>query len=297
MAATDPSRKSVAHGLKRALSWVKTVLSWLGNYWVRAVIIAILGIYLGEKLDDTESWVRIRYEVFKFLQNLSWQKPEPQRTVLVLIGDEEYWKGELHFRAPIKRDYLARIVDAAAAANAAVIALDFDLRSSSPEGTPREDPEYQGETDKLKQAITTAASSRKKIVLAKTIGMDNAGNYVIESDIYDPIPAEWQNVRLGYHVFSDDTRLLPPVLNTSTGPLEPFSLAIARAENARSLKNISDFTETRYAGFLPRTTEFDIVSAHELLNGERKWMLENKVVIVGGVWHALGYNRGPQRGA
>jgi len=124
--------------------------------------------------------------------------------------------------------------------------------------------------------------------------MDNAGNYVIESDIYDPIPAEWQNVRLGYHVFSDDTRLLPPVLNTSTGPLEPFSLAIARAENARSLKNISDFTETRYAGFLPRTTEFDIVSAHELLNGERKWMLENKVVIVGGVWHALGYNRGPQ---
>src|SRR5882762_7143258 len=154
--ATDVAKSSPA-GQKSG--WPKTILSWLKNYWVRVVIIAIIGIVLGEKVDDTELWINYRYHVYQFLQSLSPRKPHPQRTVVVLVGDNEYWAGkDLQARVPIKRDYLARLVDKASSANAAVIALDFDLRSPSPEGNPLEYPAYQKETDALLLAIQKAAN-------------------------------------------------------------------------------------------------------------------------------------------
>jgi CHASE2 domain-containing sensor protein len=273
--------------------WDRFPFSLLKNYWVRVIIIAIVGIYIGERLDETECWIRIRYEVFQRLQNLSPRKPHPQRTVLVLIDDDDYYKEPLQSRVPIKRDYLAGLVDAISAANAATIALDFDLRSPRPEGDPSEFPEYQGETNKLIQSITTASSMGKSIVLTKTIHDEGVGEYVIESDIYDPVPGAWQNVKTGYHVFSDDTRRFPPVLMTIKGqPVEPFSLSIARAENAASLKDIPNFADTLYAGFIP-LGEFDKVSAREVLNGQKREKLANKVVLISGVWHQFGYQRGP----
>ena len=292
--ASAESKNEVKDSSKTALSWVGIPLSFLKKYWVRVALVAILGIYVGEIINDTECWVRIRYGAYQFLQSLSWRKPHAQRTVLVLIGDDEYWKGELESRVPIKRDYLAKLVDAASAANAAVIALDFDLRSPSPEGNPSEFPEYQAETTKLIDAITSASSSGKKIVLTKTLHDEGGGIFVTESDIYEPMPTQWQNVRTGYHVFADDTRRLPPVLKTKTGQLiEPFSLALARAENAPALEDIADFTATLYAGFLP-TDKFPKVYATDLLKNDKKPDLANKVVIISGVWHQLGFDRGAE---
>ena len=140
----DPSKDVTPGGGRKPRAWLNTPLSWLKNYWFRVVIIAIIGIAVGEKVDNTELWIGYRYHVYQLLQNLSPRKPHPQRTALVLIGDNEYWSGlDLQNRVPIKRNYLARLVDAASAANAAVIALDFDLRSPSPDGNPLESPDYQ----------------------------------------------------------------------------------------------------------------------------------------------------------
>ncbi|HYJ85761.1 MAG TPA: CHASE2 domain-containing protein [Pyrinomonadaceae bacterium] len=268
------------------------LFSWQ-SYWIRVIIVAVAGIYLGERLDHTECWSHVRYAVYQFLQDLSWRKPYPQRTALVLIDDEEYWKGELQARVPVKRDYLARLVTAAASANAAVIALDFDLRSPSPDGNPREYPEYMGETKKLIEAITSAVKSGKKVVLTKTIHDEGDEEYVVESDIYEPLPPEWTNVRMGYHVFDDDSRILPPVIKTTTGQsIEPFALAIARADNAASLENIPDLTAELYAGFLP-VGKFTKISSRELLNNDKKTeLLSSKIVIISGVWHQFGYERG-----
>ena len=61
---------------------------------------------------------------------------QPMST-LVLIGDDEFWLGELSGRRPVKRSYLAIIVRAldSESVNASVIALDFDLRLPKPNAT------------------------------------------------------------------------------------------------------------------------------------------------------------------
>lgn len=49
-----------------------------------------------------------------------------RRTVLVMVGDEEFWKGEgLAGRTPTKRSYLAGLLRAVGRAGPEVIALDF----------------------------------------------------------------------------------------------------------------------------------------------------------------------------
>lgn len=292
---TTDATKETSLGAGNGKRWFRTPLSWLKNYWVRVVIIAIIGIGLGEKADDTELWIGYRYHVYQLLQNLSPRRPHPQRTVLVLVGDNEYWSGkDLQARVPIKRDYLARLVDEAAAANAAVIALDFDLRSPSPEGNPLEFPEYQKETDALLLAIQKAATSGKKIVLTKTVGEVGPDAIGTESDIYGREDPGWENVSTGYHVLPDDTRLLPLALKINTGrAIDSFCLAIARSENTPTLSDISDFGAKFYAGFI-RPDQFSRLTADELLNHDQKTkILANRVVMISGDWHSLGPNRGP----
>ncbi|HEX9544299.1 MAG TPA: CHASE2 domain-containing protein [Pyrinomonadaceae bacterium] len=274
--------------------WLKTILSWLKNYWVRVVIIAIIGIVLGEIVDDTELWINYRYHVYQFLQSLPPRKAHPKRTVLVLIGDNEYWSGkDLQARVPLKRDYLARLVDEASSANAALIALDFDLRSPSPEGNPLEYPAYQKETDALLLAIQRAAASGRKIVLTKTVGEASPNLLRTESDIYGREDPGWANVSTGYHILPDDVRLLPLALKMNTGrTIDSFCLAIARAEDTPTLSDISDFETKFYAGFI-HPEKFTRLTADELLNHDPKTkMLANKVVMISGVWHSLAKNQG-----
>ena len=120
--------------------------SIVSNYWLRVIAVAVLGIFIGVRLDETEALLNLRYRVSAFIQGLNPRDADAQRTALVLVTDEEYWKGELHGRTPIRRDYLARLVDAAVQSRAAVIALDFDFRSTTSDG-PVEPPEFQKETN------------------------------------------------------------------------------------------------------------------------------------------------------
>lgn len=93
--------------------------------------LVVLGVWLGRWLEQQEFALDLRHKASHLMQ----QSPRGafvQRMVVVLIGDEEYWKGELARRAPIKRDYLAKPVKQLDIADPALIALDFDLRSQTP---------------------------------------------------------------------------------------------------------------------------------------------------------------------
>src|SRR4051794_2781791 len=102
--------------------YLRTLLS---NYWVRTALIIVLGIFIAHKAEDTDAWLNTRYHLFQWLQWLSPRGADVQRTVMVMIGDEEYYRpdGELKRRVPLRRDYVAKLVDAAVAANAGVIVL------------------------------------------------------------------------------------------------------------------------------------------------------------------------------
>ena len=272
----------------------------LSNYWFRTVLIIAAGVLIARKVDDTDVWLNTRYHIFQGLQWFSPRGADVQRTAMVIIGDEEYYKpdGELQRRVPLRRDYLAKLVDKAVAANAAVIALDFTLSSPDPKGNPVELPQYQSETTQLVEAIKRAAGAGKKVVLTRTINQvsheEGKETYELESDIYGSDVAQWNNVSTGYHVLPDDVRNLPLAVRSADGRLlESFCLAIARADNAASVKKLGDLTAIRYASFIPQD-DFPKLSADELLNGSPKTSdLANRVTIISGAWHQFGPNRGP----
>ena len=256
---------------------------------------------MAHKAEDTEAWLSTRYQIFQWVQWLSPRGADVQRSVMVIIGDDEYYRsdGELQRRSPIRRDYLAKLVDAAAAANAGVIALDFTFSSPDPKGNPVELPQYQPETAKLIEAIKRAASAGKKVVLTRTIHEvsheEGKWTYELESDIYGPEVSQWENVSTGYHVLPDDIRKLPLAVRSADGGLlESFCLAIARADNAASTKKLNDLTAVRYAGFIPEDEFPNKLSADELINGSPKnSFLANRVAIISGAWHQFGFGRGP----
>lgn len=279
---------------------VRKYLRQLANrgvwYWLRVAVLIIAGIYLGDWLAERDYWINQRYKAYQFLQSQIPRKAHPQRTVLVLIGDEEYWKGELGARVPVRRDYLARMVETIDKANPAVVAIDFDLRSPSPDGQPVEFSAYRDETNKLLDAVK-AASHNRKIILPKTVGYDDQHNYVSESDIYNGFDFENDNVRVGYIALPPDVRQVPWLsLHVKNGdPINSFSQAIARADNEEAMQNLPEKIPLPYGSYM-RPEAFTVVSASEVLSRAPKVFekLAHKVVILGGSWHFQGYNRGPQ---
>ena len=60
-------------------------------------------------------------------QGVSGKYPYDKNTVVVLIGDKEFWGTELARRSPLNREYLARLVVALDKLDPKVIALDNNI--------------------------------------------------------------------------------------------------------------------------------------------------------------------------
>jgi CHASE2 domain-containing sensor protein len=244
--------------------------------------------------------------------------PEPKFVTVVLIYDDEYWLGYPAGRRPLKRDYLARIVDKLVLANTHVIALDIDTRLPDP--TSMEIPaDYRDETNTFITAIRNAAKQGKNIVLATPISVDELGRYRQDSDIYqasglckssvgkesassnaaDPDTAQDKNISCGYISLPYDPLALPGPLPLKDGRLlDSFALAIARAQYPDVVKRLIERigTSERYGRFIS-TDKFTqsnvLISARSLLEGKAdKRKLEARAVIVGGYWSTFAAKRG-----
>jgi CHASE2 domain-containing sensor protein len=285
------------------------------HYWVTTVLIlaiATLGsqfVYNQLKLGDARSYL------FQHLLEGGLNPPESKDIKIVLIGDDDYWQGELAGRRPVKRDYLARLVDKLVALNVYVIALDFDVRLPNP-GSMEIPDDYKAETQILIDAIEAAARQGKKLVLATPLSFAGKRNqYRRDSDIYQANglclphdaaaaakqPAWFDNIVCGYIILPYDPLAVPPVVDLSDGStLDPFSLAIAKAVRpgyiARVTKQIG--RQERYASFISHdgfTESNSVFSAQAVRSGlvERS-ELDSKVVIVGAYWSRDAAGRGPK---
>jgi CHASE2 domain-containing sensor protein len=261
------------------------------RHWTRILIIIFVGMLIGDFLAEQGWWRALQFKVDQSLQNLRPRAPLAETTALVLIDDEEYW-GELGGRAPLRRDYLAKIIRAVDAAGPSVIAIDFDLRSTSPEGRPIEFPEYLSETKYLVAAIKDA-SRHCTVVLPRTIGLDEDQlTYSAKADIYDGYDFEGGDVQAGYIALSDDIREIPLSLKTKGGgTIDSFSQVITRAY-AGGLP-IPKSEALVYGGFL-RPEAFFRYSSKKVLEGEQGLLepLKHKIVIIGGAWHTRSFNSG-----
>src|ERR1041384_7495045 len=127
------------------------------TYWAGVVVFIVLGMLFSDWAARQDFWPKARYVPYQFLTTLGGRKPPPQTPVVVLVDDDEYWRGEPARRAPIKRTYLAKLLRAIDAAEPAVIAVDFDLSSPTPDGSVVEHPDYVEETATLLRTIRELA--------------------------------------------------------------------------------------------------------------------------------------------
>jgi CHASE2 domain-containing sensor protein len=262
-------------------------------YWVRLLMTVIIVQSLVTWADG-KGWITgYRYSFHRFLQNTSPKRAVDRDTVVVTIGDDEYWKGSLQGRVPIKRDYLARVIEALDVAEAKVIALDFDLRSPTPDGKPVESPDYADETKKFLETVRRVAP-RRAVVLPRTI-WKNGGEYITNADIYNGYDFGSPNVFEGYIALPYDRLKIPLTLKLREGmPLDSFSMAIVRAFRPRALDDLPQAIDALYGSFI-NEKDFDRKTAHEVLDADPNVLREylgGRVVIVGGAWSKWAYGIG-----
>lgn len=267
------------------------------RYWIIAAVLIAIGTFLGDWLGGLPAWVSARYRVYWILQGLAPHPPHAKRTALVVIGDAEYWQGELGRRVPIKRNYLARLLRKLDAADPALIALDFDLRS--PSETLIEHPDYVDETTEFITAVK-AVSLNRTIVLSRSIHQSVSKNeYSLEHSIYDGNGLDPSAVRAGYIQLPFDIRQIPLMLNLEDGSqLDSFSGAVVRAVDEKALEDAQSQGEDSlpYGSYM-KAEDFPQFSAAHVLEadpGVLKSKLKYKIVIVGAAWHRNAFERGEQ---
>jgi len=310
---------------ERSVKWLRRLQEMGLRYWMSAVIVLIVSVAGAGFVYDYLRLTSARAWLFEQLVALNPRPLEPRFVKVVLVRDDEYWTGYPAGRRPIKRDYLAQLVDKLASANAQVIALDFDTRLPLPTSLeiPKDyERDYEKETDELIRAILRAANAGKKVVLAKIISWDTDAGYELEPDIYQPygictgidkdgrwenpgtprFPATTQsreNISCGYIALPYDVLVVPSRLQLAGGGyLDSFALAVARAKLPEIVSAmISRFgANLSYANQIPEAQleKYHVTySARELFGGTSwKEELASRAVIVGAHWSALAYQRG-----
>jgi CHASE2 domain-containing sensor protein len=260
------------------------------RYWTIVAIVLVVSFFANPSLDRYLNLVTFRYRLFQWLAERQANPPVASHVKLVLIRDDDYWHGATPGRRPLNRAYLAKIVEALDKDEAAVIALDFDMKLPDP-SVHIVAQSLVGETDKLIAAIIHAAENKRHVVLSKDIR--GAGEpYLLSPDIYQlygmcmrlhddgsfdhtgtpsfPISdAAKAYIDCGYIAVPRDMRLLPPRLKVEGGgTLESFALRLARATEADVSETLAD--KPTYASYI-RLDSFDVAHGaygHYDENGE-----------------------------
>jgi CHASE2 domain-containing sensor protein len=260
-------------------------------HWHVAAVLATAGLLAGDWLSHNPTALRMRYRAYQTLNQRAAPYTRSNDIVLVLIGDEEYWRGELARRIPIDRSYLAELVRKIGAVGPRVLALDFDLRPETRRLRELEHPQYSVETRKLAKAIHDVLETcRCTIVLPRNLIKTEEGDYVPQIDALDAAKVD-RHVLRGYILPLEDIRKVPMRLPLRTGlAAESFATAIAGAinqnavEDARRNQHSLPYARFRGAKFFPRMSAADAMRAPDTL--------AHKIVIIGAAWSRYAYADG-----
>ncbi len=270
------------------------------RYWALAGAFIVAGMILSYVIERGDLYLELSYGAYQQLQRTSpFEMDHALNVVFVAVGDDEFWKGELEQRIPIKRDYLARLVAALDQADPWVLGIDFTLRSPVAEGGLVETPAYAGETAKL---IAAVEAFRNHIVLPATVneyGYDRGtDSYPLDSSIFGSYKFANPRVRQGYLNIPHDIRTIPlTVPITGTGATLPsFSQVIADILDPRNRGNRRSHAAL-FGGFMP-TTGFVTIPAGEVLKnpaGSWRERIQHHTVLIGSFAHEDADGRGPYR--
>ncbi len=275
------------------------------RHWIVMLVLIAGGTLIGHWISREQIWIDLRYSVYQRTFDLTHLRGSlyPKRTSLVLVQDEEYWKGELAGRVPIKRDYIARLIRKLDAADAALIAVDFDLRSPAPDGSLAEHPDYLAETGQLREAVKQVGS-RRPIVLPALVGFDAEGNYVAQSTVFRGFDFRGVDVRSGYIQLPYDLRRVPVSIPLSDGTtLDSFAGAIVAAADPVAYARLVHRAQEAlpFGSYMPESAfassgnDKTLFSAAEVLRQDSavlRRQLGHRIVIIGGAWSANAFHTG-----
>jgi CHASE2 domain-containing sensor protein len=285
-------------GTRKVFTWCWTKLTDKGLfYWITVVLLIAFGVWAGEKLEARHFAMEKRYELYQFMTHRIPNKPYAERTRMVLISDEEFWRGEMANRLPLDRNYLARLLHKLKDADPAVIAFDLNFQSPMPDGTLNVNPKYATETQNFLNKVKEVSHGQKgiPIVLPKTVRFRD-GYYFTESDVFDGFDFGDSKVSFGHILLPFDYRKVPLALMMKNGDsIDSFAEAIVRIDNSQALTAISGEGKLPF-GYYLYESQFPRVFARQVLNSDDTVFptLNKKIVIVGGVWSPNSYGRGEQ---
>ena len=90
-----------------------------------------------------------------------------ENTIIVLIGDNEFWKGSYAGRAPVNKKNLGDLILSLSKLKPRVIALDFNFCSPTIDGSVVENNVYLDETRAFSEAVKNVSASECTVVLTK----------------------------------------------------------------------------------------------------------------------------------
>ena len=63
------------------------------RYWAEAVVLSIIGIWVGHYIGTRGVWLNPRYSIYSLMQKTNWRRPYVQHTFVVTVDDNDFWKG------------------------------------------------------------------------------------------------------------------------------------------------------------------------------------------------------------
>jgi CHASE2 domain-containing sensor protein len=264
-------------------------------YWLSAAVSVVIGMAAGYYLDHEDYAIEARYAVHGALQNFLHGDRHAKRTVLVLIDDQEFWKGELGRRIPVKRTYLAKLLRKLGGAQPALVGIDLVLRSPAVDGSLREHPDYSRETQNLIDAIRDV-SRRLPIVLPATFRHTPAG-LVLDAAVYSGADFTPGEVRIGHILPPSDMRRLPVTQRMADqSRLYSFAAAIAETLDPAAVRPFKDDDALPVSTFMPEA-EFPVISSRAVLAASDEQLrrtLRSKAVILGAAWNERAFQLPPR---
>jgi len=285
------SANYIARGLRAvASSFKKRKLS----YWIWAVSLLVVGTVFGDNLVHLSIWTGLRGDFYRWLQGSGRSTFRPKWTVVVMIGDEEYWGSSLAGRSPLKRNYLADLITKLDSLDPAAIALDVNLRCPS----SGDYPDYKTEDQNLLTAVAEVGG-RRPVVVGKVLRPANDGGaYDPEPSVLDTGPFQGKAVTWGYTNLPTDIRQVPLQALLTTGiTVDSFSSAVVRVLDQGTLDGIGSQDLFPFGSFI-NPDNLTVIKAGDLLTGDAakmgrlKSLVAHHAAIIGGRWHARGPNLG-----
>jgi CHASE2 domain-containing sensor protein len=259
-------------------------------HWITFLGLLFLSMWGGALLDERAAALRMRYGLFQTMTDLSPFVVRGTHSVLVIIDDEGFY-GQNRGQSPMSPQFLTLIVRRLASLEAAVIAIDLDMRRPDAENAET------GKTEDLGEFVAAINDISRSRFVVLPLSLNRFGT--IEPSVLGDLTeqAGVGSVRLGLINLPQDLRYVPLRIkdDRQNRIVDSFALAIARAKLAGGPKNalpdleaIDRAERPPMAGFVHPESLVKITT-EELLNKDLDESVRRKVqgraAIIGGDWN------------